>query len=108
MVNMFVSIGEARFKQPLGAALCNIRTFCHSPRLHRPYPAQIERQTDEFEFGFCLFQLPHAELAKSQSVLDPAIGIPELDQCLLSRPSANTNSVSGCVRGNSAITASLR
>ena len=53
---------------------CNIGELFHSTRLHRPNSAQIECQADEFELGFDLFQPSHAELAKSQNVLDPAVG----------------------------------
>lgn len=78
MVNVFVTtvgaLCEDLFNRAQARGFCNLGAFCHSPRLHRPHSAQIERQADEFEFGFCLFQPPHAELAKSQNVLDPAVG----------------------------------
>jgi hypothetical protein len=44
------------------------------PGLHCPHSSQIERQTHELELGLCLLQSTHAELAKPQNILDPAIG----------------------------------
>ncbi|MBG6072179.1 hypothetical protein IWX87_001936 [Polaromonas sp. CG_9.7] len=52
----------------------NIDALCASTRPHRPHSAQIERQANELELGFYIFQTPHAELAKPQNVLDPAVG----------------------------------
>ena len=78
MVNVFVTavsaICEDAFNRAQARDFFNIGALCFSTRLHRPHSAQIERQADELELGFRLFQTPHAELAKPQNVLDPAVG----------------------------------
>ena len=87
MVNVVVTtvgaLCEDLFNLAQARGFRNLGAFCHSPRLHRPDSAQIECQADEFEFGFGFFQPPHAELAKSQNVLDPAVG--RLGNALLKR-----------------------
>lgn len=59
MANMFVAtiaaIDEARFKQAQKRHSCSFKALSHSTHLHRPHSAQIKRQANELELGFCLF-----------------------------------------------------
>ena len=45
-----------------------------STQAHRTHSSQIQRHAYELELGVALGQAPHAELAKPQHVLDPAVG----------------------------------
>jgi len=73
-VNIVGTVCKDHFHQAQVRDFGNIDALCASTRPHRPHSAQIERQADELELGFRLFQTPHAELAKPQNVLDPAVG----------------------------------